>query len=1045
MEDSLGFIWFGTHDGLNRYDGYNFKIYKNKLSDLSTISNNWIYSFKQNSKGDIWVGTADGLNLFLREKDRFIQIRTLKNNTTKIDINAVYTIFINKEDNEEIIYFSTNKGLVKYNHQKNEFKILYPKALGNPSDGNYIKTIFKTKSGKILVGTSTGRIFYLNAYNNSFTLFEGYTYLERNVRENSINAFLEDNSNNLWIGTTFGLYSYNYKTHEKQYFPDLIEVPKEQYPINVYSIELDKAGNLWIGGLGWGTAIINPQTRKVVNPSQDQKSILASLTTSVFCIYADKRGLVWFGSTGDGISRFNPYTNRFNLVNYKTGSKIQSVRAFFEDGNNNLYVGGYIGIEKINKKTKQHYYYSNKNPDGYSLTNPNIYSMEEDYFNRGKILWVGTEGYGIIKLNLITGKITNRPFNNKLIKSDYGSYIYTLFSDKDHYLWVGTERGLYSINLLNEKTEFYQNIPLDTTSIGPRSVTKILQDSYDNLWVGTNLGGLNLFDKKTKTFTRYTFDKLVPTSISNNHIKTIFEDSKRRLWIGTNGSGLNLFNREEKTFTRFTSEDGLPNDVIYGILEDSFGNLWISTNFGLSMFNPESKVFVNYLQQDGLQSNEFNSSAYYKSPSGELFFGGIEGYNSFYPDRITINKNIPSVRITNFRLFNSEVTPNKYINERIILKKAIELTDTLVLKHNENMFTFEYAALDYVAPVKNSYFYKMENFDDRWINAGNNRTATYTNLDPGEYRFRVIATNNDGLLNNNGTTLTIIILPPFWKTWWFITIALLGIISLIYFILWYRIRLIQQQKETLQELVLERTSDLEKLNKELEKTNSSKDRFFSIIAHDLRGPFNGFLGLSDMLKKECDTLSKEEIIDISNALHLSIKKTYNLLENLLNWARVQTGDYEYSPATISLREVIDEIHLLFIGNLSAKSIKFINFISPQLMVYADENMLNSILQNLISNAIKFTPRNGEISVASSIEGKLAKISVSDTGVGIDDDTKKILFNIDSHLTNKGTESEPGTGLGLVLIKELILKSGGEISVDSKVGKGTTFSFTMPIA
>ncbi|MFA7288588.1 MAG: two-component regulator propeller domain-containing protein [Melioribacteraceae bacterium] len=1045
MEDSLGFFWFGTHDGLNRYDGYTFKVYKNKLSDSTSISDNWIYCFAQNSIGDIWVGTADGLNLFIREQDRFIQIQSLKNNKTKLNIDAVYTLFINKEENEEIIYFSTNKGLVKYNHRKNEFKLLYPKALGNPSDGNYIRTIFKSKSGKILVGTSNGRIFYLNTYNNSFTHFDGYFYRERAIRNNSINSFYEDNYNNLWIATALGLNSYNYVTNEKKYLPDIIEVPKEQYPINIYSIAQDKSGNLWLGGLGWGIAIINPKNGEVISPRMAPNSTQTSLTRSVFCIYPDKRGLVWIGTSGDGISRLNHYTNRFNLVNSETGLNIFSVRTFFEDNYNNLYVGGYKGIEKFNKITNKKFYYSDKSPDGYFLENPNIYSMEEDYFNKGKFLWLGTEGNGIAKLNLITGKISNFPFKKKINNNDFGAYIYSLYSDSDHLLWAGTERGLFTINLLNERIEFYQNNPLDTTSIGPKSVTKILEDSYGNLWIGTNLGGLNLFNKKSKTFIRYTFDKLIPNSISNNNIKTIFEDSKKRLWIGTNGSGLNLYNRENKTFKRFTSEDGLPNDVIYGILEDSFGHLWISTNLGLSRFDPEKKEFVNYLQQDGLQSNEFNSNAYYKSPSGELYFGGIEGYNSFFPDKIITNKNIPSVRITKFKVFNNDVTPNTFVNGRIILKKVIELTDTITLKHNENMFTFEYAALDYVAPVKNSYFYKMENFDDRWINAGKNRTATYTNLNPGEYIFKVKATNNDGLLSNEGTSLTIIILPPFWKTWWFLTIALLVIISIIYFILWYRIKLIQEQKDTLQDLVFERTSELEILNKELTRSNSSKDRFFSIIAHDLRGPFNGFLGLSDMLKKECDTLSKDEIIDISNALHLSIKKTYNLLENLLNWARVQTGDYEYSPDAISLSNIVDDIHLLFIGNLSAKNIKFFNKISPELMVYADENMLNSILQNLISNAIKFTPRNGEIIINSLIEEKLAKIYVIDTGIGIDNEMITKIFNIDSHITSKGTENESGTGLGLVLIKELIIKSGGEINVESKIGSGTTFSFTIPIA
>jgi signal transduction histidine kinase len=565
------------------------------------------------------------------------------------------------------------------------------------------------------------------------------------------------------------------------------------------------------------------------------------------------------------------------------------------------------------------------------------------------------------------------------------------------------------------------------------------------------------------------------------------------MWFGTDGRGLNNLNMKTNKFTSFSVKDGLPDKSIKAILEDDDYNLWISTTNGLSKFNPKTRSFHNYDFTDGLQDYSF-SSAHCKSSDGRLLFGGPNGFNIFNPKSFKTNNNPPQVVITDFKVYNSSVAVGQEIDGNIILKKTIFDADTIILSHQINIFAIEFAALDFTNPEKNKYAYKMEGFDNQWQNTNaKNRTATYTNLDPGTYTFRVRASNNDGIWNEHGASISITILPPWWKTKWFKLLILLIFISSIYFAYYLRVEMYRKKEKELTVLVRQRTQEISQANnillerqtrieeyaeelrthtenlseansllkakqilietqaKQLQDTNeqllvlnSTKDRFFSIIAHDLRNPFHTVSGFAEILINDYKKLSPEKIERFLSLIYTSSLSGHNLLENLLQWSRSQTGRISYSPAKLNLTAIAEETISLLEGNARSKNITLQSLIDQNITVLADENMLKTIFRNLVSNAIKFTPENGTVTIKAASSNLQVEVTVADTGVGIPKENLSLLFRIDATVTTKGTANEAGTGLGLILCKEFIEKHHGKIWVESEEGKGSQFKFTLPL-
>ncbi len=565
------------------------------------------------------------------------------------------------------------------------------------------------------------------------------------------------------------------------------------------------------------------------------------------------------------------------------------------------------------------------------------------------------------------------------------------------------------------------------------------------MWVCTQ-NGLDLYDSISGTFRVYYFP--------DNDIGAFYKDKTGNLWVGTNTKGMFRCDEQGNIINTYDNTNGLPNNRIHAITEDNQGNLWISTNSGISRFERSAGRFRNYTKEDGLQGDQFYQQSFLKTRQGEIYFGGYNGFNSFNPDSMQDNRFIPPVYITDFMIFNK---PVKYAEPGSQFPRHISEEKEITLNWKQSVFSFSFAAINYNHPQKNQYKYIMEGFETEWNSTdASRRYVTYTNLDPGTYYFKVKASNNDGIWNENETSLRIIILPPWWATWWFRLIGFSVVACSLAFFYHSRMNRLKNQKILLEELVAKKTSELiqkqemilmqdENLkinNKKLTILNATKDKFFSIIAHDLKNPFNSILGFSELLVEEFKELTEEKKLEYAGIIHDSSFRIYLLLENLLEWAGTQTGNIRFQPEVLDLNEVIETNYALISNRFDEKGIRFIKDLPDAANVFADYNMVSTVVRNLMGNALKFT-ENGEIKARATETGDYLTVSISDSGIGIPSKMLAGIFEIDHKKSTNGTRGEKGSGLGLLICKEFVLKNGGEIFVTSEEGKGTTFTFTLP--
>lgn len=786
-EDHVGFIWVATANGLNRYDGYNFNTYKNNPEIKHSIVANDINDLLIDSQNKFWIATIDGLELYDRETDKFIHYPETEN----YSINKIL------EDSKKDIWLGAKDAIFKYDKKNNKF-IKLP--------------------------------LYTNNLNISF--------------------LLEDHNKNFWIGTSEGVYLLDPadNTLKKQGQFNLITIT---------SIIEDSKKTLWFASRDMGIVKYNPVSEKIDHYQHQPGNENSLATNKILCLYEDSLSRIWIGSENGGLTIFDQKANIF--YNYKNSEAdpeslvFNTIYSIFCDRNKNIWLGTYGGVDLVKRNKFVHIRRNVLDPN--SLSNNNIICFLED--KKGNI-WIGTDGGGLNKWDRMSGKFRHYKHDPKNSKSLSGDAVTALEEDDEGRIWVATWGG--GLNMFSPETgEFihFKHSAQNANTILTNDLFGLYKDKNSKLWISTVIG-LDCLDLETKVFTHYNFDNTALKdlvggmledkhgnfwigafrglqildrqtnkletflhnandlhTISNDLIFSIFQDSKDNLWICT-GGGLNLYNRKNKTFKSYRQKEGLPTDGINGILEDGNGMLWISTSNGLSMFNPATQKFKNYSVADGLQNNEFKIKAYYKLKSGEMLFGGSNGFNIFHPRDITENKSIPKVAFTSFKIFNEEMgveTPNSP------LKKQISMTREIEISYKESVISFDFVALNYVSPEKNQFAYILEGFDDKWNYVGNKRSATYTSLDPGRYIFRVKASNNDGIWNEKGTSLIIVVTPPFWATWWFRSLMILLFAGSIVGIYAVRINSITKQKLVLEELVKHRTSELENQAELLKEVN----------------------------------------------------------------------------------------------------------------------------------------------------------------------------------------------------------------------------------
>jgi PAS domain S-box-containing protein len=823
LQDSRGFMWFGTRDGLNKYDGYKFTVYKNNSHDPGSLVNNFIRDIAEDKDGNLWIATSGGVSRYDREKDRFTSYKHNVLDGFSLSHNFALSILV---DSQDLIWVGTEDGLNVLDAATGKFT----RYMHNPNDmtsisDRHIRTIFEDSRNNIWVGTFNGGLNWFGRQTKKFTRFVYDPTDSTTLSNNNVYTIFEDSKHRFWIGTDGGgLNLFNRVSGRFSHYKKKDNADNTIAANSVYAINEDTENNIWLGSENGGLNIFNPESG-IFQTYQYDKTNNASLSNnSVYSIYRDTKGNMWVGTFNGGVNLLTPEIRRFGHYKreaFENSLSDDNVLCIYEDSKKKIWIGtDGGGLNLFDPVTGHftHYRHEKNNPN--SICGDYVLSVQED--SKGN-LWIGTWGGGVTVFN--KAKNTYRHFkNNPADASSLSSNnAWVIYEDRDKNIWIGSFGG--GLNLFDPATNSftrYEYSEKNKASVSGNKIHAIYEDSDGELWISTSGWGLNVFNKKTKKFSHFFHSDENSNSISNNNIGTIYEDRNKNIWFCTM-DGLSSYNKNTGRFTNYTTADGLPNNVIFGILEDDKGNFWLSTNKGISCFDPVKKTCRNYGISDGLQSNEFKQKAYCKSYNGQMYFGGINGFNQFHPDSIKLNSFDPPLVITGFQVFNKEVAIS---NDTLAspLTKSITETKEITIPYKNSVISFEFASINYVLSEKKSYQYMLEGFDTKWNDIGGRRTATYTNLDPGTYIFKVRGVDSDGNWSEKETTLKVIITPPFWLTWWFRTLVVLFVISILAVIYRIRVSNITKQKEKLERQVKLRTDEILQKKEEMRKNVEELER-----------------------------------------------------------------------------------------------------------------------------------------------------------------------------------------------------------------------------
>ena len=781
-QDQRGFMWFGTEDGLNRYDGYTFTVLRHDPENPNSLVYNHILSLLVDRDGYIWVGTFDsGLDRFDPYSEQFTHYRSDPDDPASLSNDHVISIL---EDSRGGLWVGTMQGLNLLDRETGAFT----RYLNDPDDPgsishNTARVIYEDRSGTLWIGTEGGGLNRFDRENERFTRYTSNRRDSSGISHDHIRSIYEDRSGTLWIGTVGGgLNALDRDRSDFTIYRHDDDDPSSLGHDQVYAIHEDQTGNLWIGTNGGGLSKFDRKTGTFMTYLNDPSDPSSLSYNEIYDIFEDHSGVIWLGTYGGGVNKFDSKRKKFELFRPRPGdpnSLSQPIvwTIYEEEETGVLWIGTHGGgLNRLDRKRNKWTHYRHDPDDPGSLTADIVRVVFED--SRGT-LWIATHGGGLCILDRSTGRFSSFLYDPDDPSSISSDQLRSVYEDRSGTLWFGTNGGgLNRFDRASGTFTRYQHDANDPASLSNDYVRVMYEDRDGDFWIGTQGGGLERMDRETGEFTHFTNDPADSTSISSDYVFSILEDDAGKFWIGTWGGGLNRFDKSAGIFSHYTVEDGLASNSVYGGLMDEQGNIWISTNNGISRFTPRTEAFKNYTVDDGLQGNEFNGNAFYKSSSGEMFFGGTYGLTAFYPHEIKDNPHIPPVVITSFSKFNKQVKFDKPLSD----------IDELVLSHKDYVFSFEFAALDYSAPSKNQYVYMMKGLDDDWVTTtSDKRFAYYTTLPSGRYEFMVRGSNNDGLWNEEGTSIKIRINPPFHQTWWFRAIVFLAAVILIR--IWYRRRM----------------------------------------------------------------------------------------------------------------------------------------------------------------------------------------------------------------------------------------------------------------
>lgn len=1031
FQDSEGYMWIGTQNGLNKFDGYYFDNIFHDPTDTTSLSSNWIFDITEDSEGNLWFATKEGLNKYDKKERVFYKIK-YKNEHSPVTDDYVYAI----ASDEENIYINTPPSLSIYNYRTGKLKVYNSKFSydGILHDLNF--PILVSQSGIVWVGSDKG-LFSFDPKTEKFEYFQEDISEGNTISNSNITALAEDKHGNILIGTQIGLNIYDPLTKTTRQFFHSEDNGNSLTNNFIRSIICDHWGSYWIGTEDGGLNKIEIDeytgNLKFTHYKSGAKGTDFISHDIVYSLLEDKSCNLWIGTLA-GLSKIDLKTKEFNI--YKKTENTGSVdlldnfiASIYKDTENKLWIGNWgKGLNVLDREKNEVEYYSTALQGKRNIPNNFVHVLFEDSAKR---FWLGTRN-GISIYSNEQNKFI--PFHDyfSLKESEYfvNNRVYCINELSDGRIWIGTGNGIFIFDPVTRKDKILRKENGEDESISHNLVYSILEDSDKDIWIATS-DGLDKYIRKTGEIFHYRHIADSLNTLCNDFTISLCEDKYGNIWIGTN-SGVNRFNKKDSVFTYYSVKDGLSSNIVYDIIEDKNSDLWFSTGRGLVRYDIESEEFKIYSFEEELQGAEFNLKAVYRAEDGEMFFGSVGGIVSFYPDSLRDDDFNPPVVITSFTKEREGV--------RTVLNVYHE---EVVLSYRDYAFTIKFAALDYTNPNKNRYAYKMKGISDEWVDLRNRRFVHFTTLNPGRYVFSVKGTNHDGVWNEKPTVLKIRILPPWWRNNYAYTIYIILIIISIVVIIKWREKSLVNEKNKLDRKIKERTAEIDKQREKLNELNNTKDKFFSILAHDLKNPFSSLFSMSEVVYSNYEDLDEEDKQMALKKIHKSAKLIYNLLENLLTWSNSQRGRVEYNPVEFNLPKLVDQNMNLHRSHAEKKGIRLVNKIDGDLMVYADMQMINTVLRNLINNAIKFTSKDGSIEVLIEESNNNYVIEVKDEGVGISEENIAKLFHIDQKFKNTGTDGEKGTGLGLILCKEFVEKCGGNIWCESSEGEGTSFYFTIP--
>lgn len=999
LKDRRGYMWIGTENGLCKFDGYTFESLVNIPGNTSSISSNFISALAEDKNGKIWVGTMDGLNVLDPNTEKFERFYHNDKIKESVSNNKIFSILC---DRDGTIWLGTDDGFNQYVANKRSFISYKP----NPNNrfsikGKSVNAIVEDDKKNLWLGNWNGG---LNKFDKASKHFSNYPQTESLLKKspNDIWSLLYDQKNGcIWVGTYWsGLFCFNPKSQQYTRFSS-----HDNINIGAFSIDHANDSTLIVGSNG-GFYFINK--------SNDQWRKIGDVnSTADGYVYNDGAGIMWLCGK-DALTKVDFTQYKFHFIPLSIAPR--EAKSMLLQGNM-LWLATNEGLYQFDLKNKRQRLFQHTN----DLSSISSNQVSKIYIDNSGVLWAATEN-GFDKFDSRNNRFIHH-FHHSALSNFFNEDVFRdIIEAGPHEYWLATDAGLKIYNEEKQQFKHYYNDDKNPNSIASNHIYNLLKDAKGNVWIGTSGNGVDRFDPKTGIFHHYTYNDKIASSLSNNIVHCVFEDSKKNIWICT-ADGLNKYIPQSDSFVIYSRKNGFASNVFSNVVEDGVGNLWINSATGVSKFTPQTLAITNFDEGDGV----FSHSLIYKSADGQIYLGGNSGVVVFDPAKIKLNDKIPQVYFTDFQVFNKSVKPGADSP----LKKPIGIADTAFLNYDQNVFSVEFVSLNYTHSEKNVYRYKLEGFDEKWNFNSNQRRVTYTNLNPGTYTFKVIASNNDGIWNRIPKSLIIIISPPWYRTWWAYTIYAIFIGGMVYLYLLYRDR---QAKLKYEIQIAHYESEKEK------ELSERKLAFFTNISHEFRTPLTLIINpIKELLYNDKKTMDTSNL----TIVYRNARRLLGLVDQLLLFKKAESEADQLRISNVNIIDLCKEVYLCFVHEAKRKQIH-LEFISSTdcLNVYIDREKTEIVLFNLLSNAMKFTPRLGKIRVCAEESEQAVSIIVEDTGCGIPQEVGDRLFSRFYQVSDLAITSSGGFGLGLYLVKNFVERQAGTVAYHSQAGNGTVFTITL---